>query len=160
VTAHPRDQGAIRTHPDAGTTVEFRVQLKNGQRGRRRLREGGESVARPTEAGNVPRISRLVALAIKINSLIESGAVTDLAQAARLGHVSRARLSQIANLTLLAPSIIEDILNLPRTVCGRDALVERQIRPIAAIADWREQRRLWGDLRVRAGLDADGCEVA
>ncbi|RLJ02122.1 MAG: hypothetical protein DRP08_04835, partial [Candidatus Aenigmatarchaeota archaeon] len=65
---------------------------------------------------------------------------------ARLGHVSRARVTQIMNLLLLAPDIQEEILFLPRTLTGRDPIRERMIRPIAAVPDWRKQRKMWKQL--------------
>jgi len=143
------------------TTVEFRVALRRGNRGARRLGVRRAPTPKPVEPGRIPRVSRLMALAIKIDKLIQSGAITDFAEAAKLGRISRARMSQIANLTLLAPSIIEEVLHLPKTMSGRDAIIERQIRPIAAIADWREQRRRWQDLRRRTGpLDTEAQNVA
>jgi len=72
--------------------------------------------------------------------------VADYADLAHLAHVSRARITQIMNLLLLAPDIQEAILFLPRTD-GRGAPVrERLVRPIAAVPDWRKQRRMWCDL--------------
>ena len=75
--------------------------------------------------------------------LIRDGVVTDQAELARLGHVSRARLTQVMNQLSLAPDIQEQILFLPPTERGRDALTEKQLRPIAAITDWRKQRRMF-----------------
>ena len=69
--------------------------------------------------------------------------MTDQAELARLGHVSRARLTQIMNLLHLAPDIQEEILFLPLTKRGRDSVTERELRPIAAMADWRKQRQWW-----------------
>ena len=69
--------------------------------------------------------------------------MADYADLARLGNVSRARVTQIMNLLQLAPEIQEALLFLPRTVKGRDPIRERHIRPIAAEPDWRNQRRLW-----------------
>lgn len=65
------------------------------------------------------------------------------AAARRLGGVSRARLTQIMNLLNLAPDIQEEILFLPRVKQERQAISERQIRTVAAIADWRKQRKAW-----------------
>ena len=65
---------------------------------------------------------------------------------AQLIHVTRARVTQIMNLLLLAPDIQEAILFLPRTERGRDPIRERQIRPIAAELDWQRQRECWGHL--------------
>ena len=71
-----------------------------------------------------------MALALRLDQLIRDGVVNDQAELARLGHVSRARLTQIMNLLSLAPDIQELILFLPATERGRDAITEKQLRPI------------------------------
>jgi len=129
-----------------GPTVEFRVHFRNGNRGRRRLCLGNASSPPATEPGNIPRIARLVALAIRFERLLRQGVVRDYADLARLGHVSRPRVSQIMNLLNLAPDIQEEILYLPSIVGGRDPVTERHLRRIAATPDWRTQRRLWREL--------------
>jgi len=87
-----------------------------------------------------------MALAMRFDELIRSGQVTGYAELARLGHVSRARLSQIASLLGLAPDIQEAILFLPRILRGRDPIQLWQLLPIAAIPDWRKQRSRWKSL--------------
>lgn len=87
-----------------------------------------------------------MALAIRFDRLIKAGEISDQAEIARLGHVSRAHVTQIMNLALLAPDIQEEILFLPRTQCGRDPIREIMVRPIAAVLDWRKQRRMWAKL--------------
>jgi len=77
---------------------------------------------------------------------------------ARLGHVTRARVTQIMNLLNLAPDIQEELLFLPRTVKGHDPIRERHIRPIAASLDWRKQRRMWKDVKSHTLTGADGSE--
>ena len=57
--------------------------------------------------------------------------------------MTRARVSQIMAL-LLAPDIQEQVLFLPRTERGRDPVILHDLLPIAATADWKRQRRLWG----------------
>ena len=93
--------------------------------------------------GRVPRIARLMALAIRFDDLLRRGEVADYAELARLGHVTRARVTQIMNLLDLAPDIQEAILFLPPTHAGYDPIKEWQIRPIAATSDWTRQRKLW-----------------
>jgi hypothetical protein len=66
-----------------------------------------------------------------------------MADIARLGHVTRARATQIMNLLNLAPDIQEQILFLEPTVKGRDTIKEWQVRPIAASLEWSRQRRMW-----------------
>lgn len=47
----------------------------------------------------------------------------------------------------LAPDIQEEILFLPRTTRGRDAIKEADIRPIAKTLDWNKQRQMWRELK-------------
>ena len=104
------------------------------------------------EPGNVPRVSRLMALAIKFDDLIRRGEVEDYATLARLGHVTRARITQIMALLNLAPDIQEAILFLPRTFRGRDRIAERHVRPISAAYDWGRQRTVWRQLLLPQAL--------
>lgn len=129
-----------------GTTVEFAVHFRHGNRGRRRLRTGGRPVPPAVAPGRVPRVSRLLALAIRFDSLIRQGAVKDYAELARLGGVSRTRISQIMDLLNLASDIQEAVLHLPRTQGGRDRVTERELRPLVAEEDWRRQRGLWAEI--------------
>ncbi len=122
-------------------TIERKVHFGQGRRGLKQLQKGEAASSAP--AGRIPRVSRLMALAIRLDQLIRDGVVADQAELARLGHVSRARLTQVMNLLCLAPSIQEAILFLPLTERGRDVITERELRPIAAIADWKGQRRVW-----------------
>jgi alkylated DNA nucleotide flippase Atl1 len=110
------------------------------------LRSGERPGVPAGELGHIPRISRLMALAIHFEVLVHRGEVRDYADLARLGGVTRARVSQIMGLLDLAPAIQEDILFLPRVIRGRDPVTERQLRPIAAAPDWPKQRAMWRDL--------------
>lgn len=122
-------------------TIERQVCFGHGRRGRKELHEGDAEPAPP--AGRIPRVSRLMALAIRLDQLIRDGVVADQAELARLGYVSRARLTQIMNLLYLAPDIQEAILFLPPTTKGRDAIAEKDLRPIVAIPSWAKQRRIF-----------------
>jgi hypothetical protein len=125
-------------------TIECRVHFTNRGRGsRKRPTPDRQSTAEP---GRVPRVSRLMALAMRFDELIRSGQVTGYAELARLGHVSRARLSQIASLLGLAPDLQKEILFLPRTLKGRDPIQLWHVLPITAIPDWRKQRIRWKSL--------------
>lgn len=126
--------------------VEFKVHFQASRRGRKQV-VVGERTADPAPAsGNLPRVTRLMALAIRFEGLIRDGEVADYAEIARLGHITRARVTQIMNLLHLAPDIQAAILSLPRTESGRDPITERDLRPIAAIVDWRKQRRAWREM--------------
>jgi hypothetical protein len=105
------------------------------------LDSGGESARLPV--GRVPRVARLMALAFRLDELVRTGQVDSYSALATLGHVSRARISQILNLIHLAPDLQEALLFLPPTQRGRDAIILADLMPIAAAFDWRKQRRLW-----------------
>ena len=122
-------------------TITKRVQFNGGARGRKRIEEATSKTDVPT--GRVPRLSRLMALAIEMDRLVRDGVVRDYAELARLAHVSRARITQVTNLNLLAPDIQEEILFLPRVEHGREPLREHAVRPIAATPCWRKQRKMW-----------------
>lgn len=96
--------------------------------------------------GHTPRISKLMALAHHFEQLVVSGAVKDYAELARLGMVSRARITQIMNLLLLAPDIQEAILFLPKTVEGHDPIKLKHLQPICLERDWRRQSARWQTL--------------
>ncbi len=127
------------------TTIHRRVHFHTAGR-RKVLREGPPAPQKAHLPGRVPRVARLMALAIQLEHLVRSGQVQDYATVARLGHVTRARITQIASLTLLAPDIQEEILFLPRVQRGRDPIIERDLRPIVATADWLKQREMWSQL--------------
>lgn len=126
----------------SGFTIRQKVDFSSTRRRARTERPDPSSTA----PGRVPRVSRIVALAIRIDQLLNEGTIGSLAEAGRLTHVTRARMSQILNLTNLAPDIIEAILFLPRIESGRDPINERDLRPIAAELNWTKQRAMWRDL--------------
>jgi len=90
-----------------------------------------------------------MALAIHFDGLVREGVVADYAELARLGHVTRARITRIMNLLHLAPDIQEGLLHLSRTITGRDQVVLRDMQPIAALSDWLRQRKMWRELESR-----------
>ena len=89
----------------------------------------------------VPRVVRLLALAHHFQKLLDDGWVNDYADIARLAGVTRARVSQIMDLLLLAPSIQEALLlgykALPREMLGN----ERAARALVRLPGWREQEK-------------------
>jgi len=135
---------------DRGLTIEREGALRRSNGGRRAPRpEAPADVPAMTPAGKVPRIARIMGLAIKMDMLLRDGVVKDYAELARLGHVSRARVTQIMNLLHLAPDIQEEILFLPPSQGRWDAVRETNVRPIAAVIDWRKQRGMWRELAQR-----------
>src|SRR4051812_3136563 len=120
------------------------LHVQRQEKGRLDLKMGKAPVAKPKLVGRVPRISRLMALAIRFEDLLKKGEVKDYAELARVGHVTRARVTQIMNLLNLAPDIQDALLFLPGVEAGRDSVKEWQVRPIAAGPAGGGQRQRWG----------------
>ena len=74
-----------------------------------------------------------MALAIRFDGLLREETIRDYAELARLGRVTRARITQIMKLLDLAPDIQEQLLFLPPI----PGLNERNLRPVVARIDWR-----------------------
>ena len=106
--------------------------------------------AAPDRAGRVLRVARLLALAHQIDGKVRAGEYADLADAARKLGLTRARVTQIVNLTQLAPVIQEAILTWPAITTGRDPVTERTLRAIVAEPPWPNQIALWNALRREA----------
>ena len=122
--------------------IECDAHFTRTKHGRKELTEEKprQAVVAP---GRVPRVARLMALALRFEGLMRDGAVKDYAEVARLGHVTRARVSQIMGLLNLAPDLQEALLFLPRTQRGRAPLILRDMLPIAGVIEWTKQRRMW-----------------
>jgi len=114
---------------------------------RRGRKPGNQPVL--VNTGKLPRITRLMALAIKFEGLIRDGVVSDYADLARLGFVTRARMTQIMNLLYLAPDIQERLLFLDPAVCD---VQETNLRRLVRIVWWPDQRYQWS--RNLAGASA------
>ena len=114
----------------------------------------------PTD--RVPRVARQLSLAHEIERRIRVRELEDLAHAARVFGLTRARVTQLVSLTLLAPTIQEEILALPPVTVGRDPITERTLRPIVAEPVWERQVALWHGAFARTSppddstRDADG----
>jgi hypothetical protein len=109
------------------------------QRGRA---TSGPAPAEPAEGdvGRVPRISVLMALAIRFDGLLRDGTVPNLTELARLAHVTQPRMTQIMNLLHLAPDIQEALLFLPPVRGREESVSERDLRKVASRRRWGQQR--------------------
>lgn len=125
--------------------VRRKIQFAAQDRGRLVLKDASHRVTE-IPIGKIPRIARLMALAIHFDRLIREGRVKDVTELAQLAHVTQPRMTQILNLIHLAPDIQEQLLHLPRVVSGRERIYEKMLRPIAALVDWQAQRRLWAQV--------------
>ena len=128
-------------------TATHKLEFKSGKRTAKTIAEAGTQPEQPTP-GQLPRITKMMALAVRLDHLIKSGQITDQAELARVGHVSRARLTQIMDLNLLAPDIQEEILFFGDSVTTFAVPIERSVRNIAKMTDWSLQRRSWRNSRA------------
>jgi hypothetical protein len=93
-----------------------------------------------------------MALAIQFKEMINRGEARDYADLARLGCLSRERLSQIMELVWLAPDIQQEILKFPPTTATRFPISELALRRIASTLAWEEQRQEWNKLKAHHNL--------
>ena len=124
-------------------TKQIHFAIKSG----RKTAMPGPAPEPSDHAGRTPRVSKLMALAIRFDQLLRDGKVADQSELARLSHVTQPRITQIMNLLHLAPDIQEDILHLPPVEAGNDPITERDLRPITRMRDWRQQREMWRAFR-------------
>jgi hypothetical protein len=129
-------------------TIECKVAFGRRRHGQIVLQSPSDVVV---PEGRLPRISRLMALAVRFELLLKTGVIESYAELADLGQVTPARISQIMNLNLLAPEIQEQLLFLPRKERGRDRIRLADMQPIAIKLDWSRQRREWQRLRQLSG---------
>jgi DNA invertase Pin-like site-specific DNA recombinase len=109
-------------------------------------------------AERVPRITRLLALALKFEELIGSGTVSNYAAVAQVAQVSRSRVTQMTSLLNLAPDIQEEILFLSAAEARQLRISEPSLRTLTATLLWNQQREQWRRLR-RPEPGGHGIEV-
>jgi hypothetical protein len=117
------------------------ARVKASGMARRRSAVGAERAER------VPRITRLLALALKFEELIGSGTLSNYAAVAQVAQVSRSRVTQMTSLLNLAPDIQEEILFLPSTEAKQLRISEPSLRKLTATLLWNQQREQWKALR-------------
>ena len=126
--------------------VTYALDFCAGRQGRENKTSASHGLPTDGEVGrSTTRIARLLALAIRFEALLREETMRDYAELARLGRVTRARMTQIMKLRYLAPDIQEQILFLP-SIKG---LNERNLRSIVSRIDWDEQRRLFRKITER-----------
>ena len=113
------------------TPVRYSFQVKRAGAGSPKRVVAGKA---PPVPENVPRVARLLALAHKFQGMLDRGEVKSMAELARLGRVSRARITQVMDLLMLAPEIQEEVLS------GRRDVPFRELLRLAGKARWADQR--------------------
>ena len=126
--------------------VRYRVEFGGGARGGQRDAVDAQDVgAEPDEAPVaadpeaapppqlVSRAARMLALGHHVERLVEAGELAGYAEAARALGVTRARMTQLMGLLLLAPGIQELVLS------GTVRSSERGLRTVTAEVHWKQQ---------------------
>ena len=101
------------------------------------------------------RVAVMLALAHKIQEAIAQGKVRDQADVARRLGFTRARITHLLDLTLLAPDVQEQVLFL-EAVDGLQPMSERALRTVAHARTWREQLRRWSEILETMSAPAEG----
>ncbi len=122
------------------TTVTMKVSFRTARR-RKPVPAPAPKLAGPTP------ISRRIALAHHIEALITAGEIEDYADAAERLGLSRARITQVADLALLAPDIQAAVL------LGHCEPRDRHLREVGRHPLWTDQRRTFLALFPQARLE-------
>ena len=130
-------------------TITCKVHFANGVNGRKVICKGKKKAI---PIGRVPRVARLMALAIHLEKELADGKLRSYDEIANVGSVSPARVSQVMSFLMLASDIQEELLFLPRIMSGRDPITERDLRPIMKVGDWTVQRSMWIEVQ-EVGLE-------
>ncbi len=144
-------------------TIERAFKIERRPHGEKHMEEAlpNQKPGPMVESGRVARVSRWMALALRFDDLIQRGEIESYSNLADLGHVTRARITQIMNLLNLAPDLQEALLFLPRIQEGRDPVTLGQLQAIALEPLWHKQRRMWRwQLQERNRLANQGAESA
>ena len=95
---------------------------------------------------NEPKIRQNLALAHQIEELLDTGKINDVKQLTDHLNMSHARIHQLMAMTLLAPSIQEDILLGENERLS--VIPEYKLREVTGQTDWQTQRNLWNKLNA------------
>ena len=156
--AHSEASASAEPAPDSPTSspLVFTGKIFRAQRGRKttfqrsKPRKPPKTQSKPetdeTDESNPIPLAYTLAFAHHMEQLIESGEVANRAELARIFGLSRARVTQILNLTLLAPDIQEGILFAETSANndGAEIITERSIRKLTRTLAWANQREMWG----------------
>jgi len=142
-------EATVATGPEEDGALVFTGQLFRKRRGRRFVftEDAPAPAAPPPERVRRPaRVAQMLAFAHGLGAAIERGDFRAQADAARHYQLTRARITQLMNLTHLAPDIQEQVLFL-EAVDGREPMSERDLRAVLSDS-WSDQRGEWQMLRA------------
>jgi len=138
-------------------TITQKIDFSLDRAGRRRIATG-DRPPKPVVPPRTPRVSKLMALAIRFDKLLRNGTISDTMELADLCQVTQPRITQILNLNHLSPDIQEEILFLPQVNKGRDPIHEKLLRPVTRKIAWSEQRELWREIKEDRRADNSDSE--
>ncbi len=127
---------------NSAVEIQFRLHATRRQSGRTGSSDGPHS-----GTGRLPRVAQVVALAIQFQDMLQRGEAKDYADLARLGCITRERMSQIMELVWLAPDIQQEILEFPPSGAARFPISEVAVRKVASPLSWNDQRHAWQFLK-------------
>jgi hypothetical protein len=132
---------------NSATEIQFRLHAS-------KRAESGDTAEAPSSCrGRLPRVTQVLALAIHFQDMIRRGEACDYADLARLGCITRERMSQIMELIWLTPELQQEILEFPPNKTRRFPISEVAARRVAERLDWAEQREEWSKLKEINHLD-------
>ncbi len=88
------------------------------------------------------KVAQMLALAHHLQNAIDEDDSLDQSTVAKRLGVTKARITQLLDLTLLAPDLQEQVLAM-EAVDGVEPMSELAVRKVAQIREWSEQRRRW-----------------
>ena len=101
----------------------------------------------PREQARRPaHVAEQLALAHHLRRALDAGKLGDQATLARALGLSRARVTHLLDLTLLAPDLQDEVLAL-EAIDGAEPMAERALWAVVRAGSWREQRDCWQHLR-------------
>lgn len=120
------------------SSISIKIHQAIGANGHKVIRKGKKPKhAKPTR---LPRITRLMALAIKYEHLLAKSIVENQFVLAELAGVDESQISAILRLRLFAPDIQEWLLSLPEQEENNDPVYWTDIRKLTRFDSWDDQR--------------------
>ena len=132
---------------DSPLNIQFAFRPKRRAAGRPPQENNAAAPLCAPPPGRAPRISQVLALAIQFQEMLRQGEAQDCANLARLGGLTRERISQIMKFNWLASDLQLEILYLNQAPGERFPVSEVAVRRIAQRLSWTEQRALWRKLK-------------
>ena len=137
---------------DSPLNIQFAFRPKRRAAGRSPQENNAAAPLCAPPPGRAPRISQVLALAIQFQEMLRLGEAKDCADLARLGALTRERISQIMKFNWLASDLQLEILYLNQAPGERFPVSEVAVRRIAQRLSWTEQRALWRKLKIDKAL--------